>query len=765
MRKNRDIHKGLCPLAMALFAAFSPPAQAQEGEPARLKATPILGAPAGIPGAPTPDAVPVFIHADRLQGIEGEKTEAFGNVELRKRDQRLSAEHLIYFETREEVFAEENVRLEQNRDRMEGPELRMQMDSSTGYFKTPAYQLVTQDGPRGETMARGKAAMLYFDGQDKYKFEGVNYTTCAPGQDDWFVNARELYVDRPANTGTAWNAWVEFKGVPILYTPWINFPLRKERKTGFLSPSFGSTGKSGAEFALPFYWNIAPNYDATITPRYITKRGLQLNNEFRYLEKDYAGQVQADLLPSDNLADKSRHLVSLQHGQRFANGWNLGLNLNKASDDDYFRDLNTNISQTSVGLLLREGALSRSFASSQWGNYAFVARSQRYQVLQDPSAPIGVPYDRSPQLTLNGGKSFGIDSPVFNIASEYVSFLHPTQLEGRRAILNPSVSWPLVRPYGFVTPKVGVHYTKYNLERENNPAGLPDSSRTVPLFSLDGGLFFEREWQFSGRDSLIQTLEPRIYYVYAPFRDQSLIPNFDTGVLDFNFGQLFTENRFSGGDRFNDANHVTLALTSRLLSPRDGSTSLSATIGQRYYFQDQRVVLPGEAVRNQNNSDLVAAVSGQIAKGWTLSADWQQNSQTNQTDRFNVATVYRPETAKILNAGYRFTRNSLEQIDVSGQWAMGGGWHALGRWNWSLFDNKLLEALGGLEYNAGCWAARFVMHRLPVASTATGRPETIDSFFVQLELNGVSQLGSNPLELLNRNIPGYVKSNELPQSN
>jgi LPS-assembly protein len=244
------------------------------------------------------------------------------------------------------------------------------------------------------------------------------------------------------------------------------------------------------------------------------------------------------------------------------------------------------------------------------------------------------------------------------------------------------------------------------------------------------------------------------------------MPVFDTAVSDFNFGQLFTENRFSGNDRFNDANHVTLALTSRFLSPSDGSTSLSATIGQRYYISNQRVLLErdsqGRAVettpRTGNNSDLIAAVSGQVAKGLSLSADWQRNAQTSKTDRVNFNAAYRPETAKVLNAGYRFTRDSVKQIDISGQWPIAPGWSAMGRWNWSIFDNKLLEGLGGLEYNGGCWAARVVLHRLPTATA-----EVTNSIFFQLELNGVSQLGANPLELLNRNIPGYMKTNEAPQ--
>ena len=299
----------------------------------------------------------------------------------------------------------------------------------------------------------------------------------------------------------------------------------------------------------------------------------------------------------------------------------------------------------------------------------------------------------------------------------------------------------------------------YSLAR--NPVGTPETmQRVLPISSLDSGLTFERDTAFLGQ-RFRQTLEPRFYYLHVPYRDQSKIPLFDTGLADFNYAQVFSENLFNGGDRIADANQLTIAATTRILSPSSGQEILKATIGQRHYFQNQQVALNDlTPTRTDKTSDFLAALSGRVTRHWSLDSALQYNSHRNFFERLGMGARYQPETSKTLNLGYRFTRDALNQVDISAQWPLGGRWSGVGRYNYSMRDNRLVESLGGFEYNAGCWIGRIVLQRF---AAATGN--FTSAVFVQLELNGFSRIGSNPLETLKRNIPGYGRLNQtLPDS-
>jgi LPS-assembly protein len=388
------------------------------------------------------------------------------------------------------------------------------------------------------------------------------------------------------------------------------------------------------------------------------------------------------------------------------------------------------------------------FYDGDWWNLN--ARVQRFQTLQDPLAPVTPPYARAPQLTLNVNRQtdFHLD---FGLQGEYVDFDHPFLLNGRRQILYPSVSVPLQTSYFYVTPKIGYHDTRYSFEDSN----LPDETRGLPIYSIDSAVTFERNARLWGRD-FIQTLEPRLYYVYIPFRAQDQLPIFDTAVADFSFAQIFTENQFTGGDRINDANQLTAALSSRLINPGSGEEQMRFVLGQRFYFKEQQVSLSAER-RDFDRSDVLAAMTGRITPNWVTDVGLQYSANARQMERSNAALRYQPAIGKVMNVGYRFTRDTLEQVDLSSQWPIGGRWSGMARWNYTLRDKRLLEGLAGVEYNAGCWAARFVMHRFVSATQ-----EYINAMFFQLELNGVSRIGSNPLELLRQNVTGYTKTNEPP---
>jgi LPS-assembly protein len=710
---------------------------------------------------PADAAGPVTINADRIEGYANQETTASGNAELRRGDVSIDAQRLRYIYATDEVQASGGVRLARGGDGMNGTGLRLRLHDNIGQFDHADYAFIRPSrGGFAPVSTRGTADVIKLEGKDKYHFENATLTTCKPGNNDWYMQAGELDVDMTRNLGVVRRGKLVFKGTPIFYVPWVDFSLNDERKTGFLPPSIGSSGKSGLEVSTPFYINLAPNRDLTITPRELSKRGLQLAGQFRYLGRGYDGDARFEEISKDRVANISRYALTMQHNQRFNSNLTGYLNINKVSDDNYFRDLSSRINVTSQTTLPRDGMLS--YTGGWW---TATARAQRFQILQDPANPIAPPYDRLPQLTLNATRQY-VGGADLALASEFVKFtrgsvpvgvasgVNTSDVVGSRLTFYPSASLPLIMPGAYLTPKLGFHSTSYSLAR--NPVDTPETvHRALPIASLDGGLTFERDSAFLGQ-KFRQTLEPRLYYLYVPYRDQSKIPLFDTGLADFNYAQIFSENLFSGGDRIADANQLTVAATTRLLSLTSGQEVLKATVGQRYYFQNQQVALDNVTpTRTDKTSDFLAAVSGHISRYWTLDSALQYNPQRNFFDRLGIGARFQPETAKALNLGYRFTRGSLNQVDVSAQWPLGGGWYGVGRYNYSMRDNRLVESLGGFEYNAGCWIGRLVLHRF---ATATGSFSS--GVFLQLELNGFSRIGSNPLETLKRNIPGYGRLNQ-----
>jgi LPS-assembly protein len=707
------------------------------------------------------DTVPLFIDADRVQGHQDLEIEAEGTVRLRRRGQAIHADWLRYDKPEDEVNAQGNVRLEQRGDVLEGTALKYKLDTERGALDKPKYQVQVS-----ATRGRGEADQLLFEGQNKYRVLGASYTSCDVGADDWFVRAKDFEIDKERQIGTAHGASVEFLGYPIMYTPYLSFSLDRERKSGFLAPRFGSTGNSGYEFSIPYYWNIAPNRDATFTPRVMSKRGTMLTNEFRYLDPKYSGTLGYEVLPQDRVKnDADRYALNLQHNQNWGTGWSGHLNIQKVSDDTYFTDLSTQIAATSRSLLPREGALAKNGTWWNGGTWGFSTLVQRWQTLQtDPLNPLVPPYNRS-QVALSAAKQDAgyADLEFFSSA---VDFSHPSLTNGRRVFAYPSVSVPLQTSFAYLTPKVGMHFTHYELDPSTATASAPN--RAVPIVSAESGMVFERNTAWYDQ-KLLQTLEPKIYYVYIPTRNQNQIPNFDSAVQDINFATLYAENQFSGNDRINDANQVTMGVTSRLLQSDSGIERLRVGVAQRFYFKSQEVTLPGGVPRNSTNSDLLATLSGTVAPHWTADVGWQYTTDTSQTQRANAGARFQPEPGKVLNLSYRYTnsslitpsqpigslvptqpQNALRQVDLSGQWPFSGRLSAVARWNYSVADSRLLEGLAGFEYNGGCWAFRVVAHSFATSSTTS-----VSSVFVQLELNGISKIGSNPLELLRRNIAGY----------
>ncbi len=740
----------------------------------------------------------VFLTADNIDGVTDWETTASGAVEVHRDDLTVNADKIIYWPLEDEMEASGNVRLTRGEDVVTGPKMRMQLDAQTGFFDSPVYRLkrdplakkeekeeemvtltiprkVTSDNPLAalvppQTMtvprsifllpappvpvveAQGEAEQIDFEGENRVRIHKGTYSTCKPGDRSWYAYADEMTLDYDRQVGEAQGGTVYFQDVPIIYSPWLSFPLDSERHSGFLAPVFGSTSDSGFLLSLPYYWNIAPNLDATIAPRFYSKRGLMLAGETRYLQPNYAGVVRAETLQNDKVRNENRYGYNVEHHQNFGYGITGSLELNGVSDDNYFSDLSSKSTITSQTQLLRRGVLS--YGGSWWGANII---GQGYQTLQsDSEARVDAPYNFAPQINFVGRRLDLFDSDISMLA-QYTSFTHPTMVEAQRMIAYPSVALPYVTPGYYVKPKVGVHYSQYKLEHQVE--GMPDSiSRTLPIVSVDAGMTFERNGNWFGRE-MTQTLEPRLYYLYIPYRNQDDIPLFDTAVADFNFAQAFSENIYSGQDRINDANQLTAALSSRLIDSATGREYLRVMVGQQFYFRDPRVTLhPDDKPRSGRSSDFLAAATGQVMKNvWfdtAIQYDPNAERSSDSVKRFSFGGRYYPETGKIINASYRFDRDNFRQIDLSGQWSFAGRWSVVGRYNYSFMENQLIEALGGIEYNGGCWAIRAVAHQL--TTTSETRPT---AFFVQLELNEFSRIGSNPLDLLSRNIQGYNKIN------
>ena len=760
-----------------------------------------------IPETIPPTALPgaIEIEGDKLELYLDRKMRATGNAVISEGDQHIYGDNIEYDVQNDELKVEGNARIDLGDSEIRGPALNMRLSESIGEMRDASITLNKQissstqresiprndpsvytqskllntqtsltDNPRlyqdsyrepatpiGQASidpkfnsSRGDAKAILFEGQDKKRLQDARYTTCEPEVDDWYIKAKEIELNDYTQSGTAKNAYVEFKGVPLLYTPWMSFSFNNERKSGLLTPIIGTTSRSGFEALIPYYINIAPDMDATVGARYLSKRGLQMQGEFRYLGETYSGIDSLEYLDDDSLNGGRRYYANLSHSHGFSNGWSAGYNLEKVSDDQYFSEMSTRIISTSRVNLPQEGRVD--YVGDVW---RFNGLVQKYQTLDDTNFP----YERLPQLTLTANKEW--DYVNTDLYSQWTYFDRdkkaPLAAIGSRLTVYPSISVPFNQSYGFITPKVGLHTTHYSLQNNNfniNGSNVSNNndSRTLPIFSLDSGLYFERDVNIV-KNSYTQTFEPRMFYVYIPDKKQDLLPVFDSALADLNLTTLFTENQFTGDDRINNANQLSLAFTTRMIDKNSGAERIAATIGQRYYFEDQNVVLPGGIKSQNNSSDIIASLTARLSNKWNLDAFWQYNTDDSGIIRTNVLARYNPEPGKLLNISYRYTEAFLEQINISGQWPLSRGWYGVGRYDYSIRDGRLIESLAGLEYDAGCWQARTVIQRVETATADANY-----GLFFQLELGGLASIGSNPLNLLRRDIPGYLSSSEIP---
>ncbi|NMM25772.1 MAG: LPS-assembly protein LptD [Glaciimonas sp.] len=722
---------------------------------------PVLAYAQGLPNPTRSRAIeesqPSEISAETMTGRPDRELQLDRAVEIRRGQTAIKADHALYLQIEDEVTASGNVWIKRFGDLYQGEQLKLNMSSGAGYVTHPAYRLEMNN-------AQGNAQRIDFENHERAVVRQGTYSTCEGPDPDWYLEADTLRLDTGRDVGTASKAVVYFKGVPIMGLPLMSFPLSDARKSGVLPPTIGATSKGGLELELPYYFNLAPNRDLTLFPKIISRRGLQLGVEGRYLGQSYGGQTRIEVLPNDQQTNSNRYSLASVHNQTLTPSLSFGWNLNRASDDNYPSDFAQTITASSQRLLPRD--VYTNYSGAYWNASA---RVTSYQLLQDPLLPLALPFGRLPQLNFHSGRQ---DVQGFDWAfdSEFTRFYLPDEelvkrianerQRGDRLVINPQISYPIIRPGYFVTPKLSLHATSYQLDAPTGslPSAAPSTlTRALPTFSLDSGLMFERDATFFGREAT-QTLEPRLFYVYTPFRDQSLYPNFDSAEATFNYPQLFSENRYSGSDRISDANQITAALTSRYLDP-NGTERLRLSLGQRYYISVPRVTLNSSASQ-ETRSDLLLAASGRVTNALRLDSGVQYSVNQNSLSSTYVGAQWLPSPKKVLNAEYRYVSKSssvelLKQVKLSGQWPLADRIYAVGRVSYSLPDRKLVDSLFGMEYKADCWIFRLVAQRI-TTTTLTAN----STIFIQLELSGLSKLGSNPLGALRQNIPGYQPVND-----
>ncbi|HSW03139.1 LPS-assembly protein LptD [Aquabacterium sp.] len=709
---------------------------------------------------------PVILMADELRARPDLDAVAEGHVEFRRAGTVIRADRLTYDSPEDLAVARGRVQVLREGSIFRGPELQLRVQRFEGFFLQPEFELPLLG-------AGGRADRVDFLDSSRSQLSNAVYSSCprdGSGDPDWLLRASRVRLDLDTNEGRAEGAVLQFLGVPILGLPVLSFPLSDDRKSGWLPPNVGLDSRSGFELSMPYYWNIAPNRDATITPTLLTRRGPGVGAEFRYLEPRDSGKLNLDLLPNDRLTGGARWAWTFDHDGSLRNDWRYRANLFRVSDDAYWEDFPRGIHSITPRLLPLDLQAERTLQTSL-GPARLYARALQWQVLtaRDLTAAIIAPYQRSPQLgvrlqpVLGGGLNASAETEVNRFTRPEVGGVTDDALTGWRwhALTQLSRRWG--DGNWWLTPKLAVNAASYATDQAMSD-GRTRASRVIPTLSVDTGMVFERNSRWFGQAQR-QTLEPRLLYVNTAYRDQSRLPNFDSGDRDFNLVSLYGENTFSGIDRVADAHQLTAGVVTRWLDANTGAETMRLGLAQRVRFRDQRVTLDaGSEPLTQRLSDVLFEGSTALVPHWHFDAAVQYNPDSKRTVRASGTVLYSPGPFRTLSASYSLARGLSEQLSLGWQWPVyrgtarpvgassgcGGTLYAVGRMNYSMTDSRITGAIAGLEYDAGCWIGRIVAER-----TSTGSNNATTVLHWQLEFVGLSRLGTNTLQVLKDNIPGY----------
>jgi LPS-assembly protein len=755
--QDMPVNWDLCPLgdAVPAFDGVAEPAAGSDAVRAR---------------AARPDQ-PTEIAGDSQSGTEA-NLEYQGNVELRRGDQYLNADNLRYDQENETYVADGHVRYQDSGMRLIAEKAFGDQGADTHQIENVQYQLVSRRG-------NGGAERIEMKGPQGALI-GSSYSTCDPADRHWELRSRRIEVNTDTGWGVARGATVRLGKVPVLYMPYIRFPIDDRRHTGLLYPAISNSGRNGFDYRQPIYLNLAPNYDATITPRIMTNRGIQLGGQFRYLYEGGRGEIDATWLPKDELVEDrirdiangapnpfddplrtdNRGMLRYRGYHNLDRNWQARANVSWISDERYLEDSGNSLYGMSAANLLSTVGV---FGQGRYWNAG--AMADAWQLADYTLSEDTLPYNRVPRLYLNWEQPFGRWITT-GLQAETVRFDHSDSRRGggSRLDLKPFVSMPLTGAAWYLTPTLAWRYTAYQLEDQlaTTLGGNDNPSRSLPIASLDAGLFFDRDTDIKG-ERFLHTLEPRLFYLNAPYRDQSDLPLFDTRPFTFSWGQLFRDNRYTGPDRQTDANQLTAALTTRLIRQSDGSEKLSASIGQIFYFDDSLVVAPNELPVEEGKSAWVADANYSPTDRWTIGASYQWDPKFRREDLASVRTRYLIGDAGVVNLNYRYRRDLLEQADFSFLYPINPSWSAVGRYYYSLDASKPLEALAGVQWDSCCLAVRAVVRRY----VRNREGELDNSLQVEFVLKGLGSAGRDTEATLRRAILGYYRDDLylVPPSN
>ena len=716
----------------------------------------------------------ILIEGDSLESILDRKLRASGNALISKGNQSITADFIEYDQISEELYAKGQITITTPDLELKGSELEMSLAENTGSIANGSFVAnINENTPsRFNKELRGTATKIFLEGEDKKKLENAKVTTCDAGQNEWFITSDETIIDQSSGNIKAKHATLALKGVPIMYSPYVDFSTTSQRKSGWLLPTAGSTTTSGFETSIPYYFNLSPTHDATLTSRYMEKRGLQFDGEFRYLSKNYKGTSEIQYLNKDRDADiDNRYLLDIKHQHNFGNGFSGTVEYEKvkSNDNNYFADMSTSIAVTSQ-VSLRQTAHLDYKKTDDSSDIKGSLKVQEFQNLTSAS-----PYELKPSFNLSYKKDWEDKADQSLFLQTGADFSYDQFDTGNNAAKNiatgsriastPSVSFPMEASFGFLKPKMIANLRHYDLD----DASTSQKSLAIPTVSLDSGLYLDRPFKLSGYN-FTQTLEPRIFYTYTPYEDQSDIPYFDTSLNELNTTTIFQENQFSGKDRVMDTNAITTALTTRVIDD-SGYDWMLLTMGQRFYLSDRKVLEEDRYANSSykgDKSDFLVGAQANLTKSLKITSDYEYNFSEDTTNKFTAAARFRPEPGKVLNASYRMVLNpssgkyDVKQYLLSGQWPLSSGWSALASYNYDIYERQDIESMVGAEYDAGCWSAQMMFHRLQLATSET----STDTFFLMLEIGDLGSFGqgdkSSLFEKMNRTVQGSSFASDLP---
>lgn len=671
------------------------------------------------------------------------------NVIIEKHLLRIKADHVHFDQLQQELHISGNARIDTEALTLSADQGKIKINSSDEHHSSEAvFKNIKFFIPNSKL--KGKAKNTHSSNSNFKQqsiFTDAEITSCDLLKPDWAISSKNIQLDHSEEYGFADDVVLRFKNIPFAYLPYMEFPISNKRRTGFLFPEIGSSSSKGAELSTPWYWNIAPNQDAILTPHYMEKRGLGIDTNYRYLTKSSDGELTTFYLPSDSITKSERYQVDYQHHSRFLSNLLFDINLQDISDSNYFNDFSSSVNSTSQTHLDRSATLL--FNVNNWNMRALV---QDIKTIDNSTPKDERPYERLPQLTINGDMKISNSPVLFSLDAELVEFTHDDEAAktGTRLILQPGLRLPISGDAWFINPAIKLSHTNYHI---NNTNAIAD--RNLVISSLDAGLFFERFLS----NGYQHTLEPRLYYLNVPFKNQSDTPRFDTSTPDFSISQLFRENRFIGGDRIGDTNQLTLALTSRVINPNTGRELMRASIGQIFYFEDRKVSLDVESTPDTSNqSDLIAELSGHWGN-WKSNIDLQLNIKNNELSKENYFLHYKSDNDHIFNIGYRkrLTNNILDikQIDTSFVYAINHEYNSFVRWNYSTKNNKDIDSIAGISYNSCCWSIQLLAQRR-LQNTTNLNNAYNNSILVQFIFKGLGSLSGNIAKnTLEQSIYGY----------